>query len=47
VPLVVIQRQLGHYAGDPVKRRERPRDRHAAFRRRGAGRLVFELGPRG
>jgi site-specific recombinase XerD len=23
VPLVVIQRQLGHYAGDPVKRRER------------------------
>jgi site-specific recombinase XerD len=27
VPLVVIQRQLGHYAGDPVKRRERARVR--------------------
>jgi integrase len=43
VPLVVIQRQLGHYAGDPVKRAERDRVREAAFqaaRRRPPGVLV-------
>jgi integrase/recombinase XerD len=33
---------LGHYAGDPVKRRERRRAvRWSKFRRRGAGRRVF------
>jgi site-specific recombinase XerD len=47
VPLVVIQRQLGHHAGDRVKRRERSRDRAAALRRRDAGRRVFEVGRRG
>ena len=41
VPLPVIQRQLGHYAGDRVKRAERGWVREAAFRRRGAGRRVF------
>jgi site-specific recombinase XerD len=42
VPLIVIQRQLGHYAGVPVKRRERRRAvRWSGFRRRGAGRRVF------
>jgi integrase len=42
VPLVIIQRQLGHYAGDPVKRRERRRVRDGVtFRRRGGDRRVF------
>ncbi|MGH2870231.1 MAG: tyrosine-type recombinase/integrase [Solirubrobacteraceae bacterium] len=36
VPLVVIQRQLGHYAGDPVKRAERDCERE----RRGTSRDV-------
>src|SRR5271167_3582258 len=44
VPLVVIQRQLGHYAGDPVKRGERRRVRDDDFRQRGAGRRVFACG---
>jgi len=37
----VIALWLGHYAGDPVKRRERRRVRTGDFRRRGAGRRVF------
>jgi integrase len=41
IPLPIIQRQLGHYAGDRVKRAERGWVREAAFRRRGAGRRVF------
>ena len=35
VPLLVIQRQLGHYAGDPVKRDQRRSQRSAG---RGSGR---------
>ena len=41
IPLLVIQRQLGHYAGDPVKRCERRRIRVGDFRQRVAGRRVF------
>ena len=42
IPLPLIQRQLGHYAGDPVKRRERRRVRDGVtFRRRGVDRRVF------
>jgi site-specific recombinase XerD len=40
VPLVVIQRQLGHYAGDPVKC-DRLGGRRA--RRRGSGRSISRL----
>jgi len=46
VPLVVIQRQLGHYAGDRVKRAERDRVRGAAFqaaRRSPPGVLVMPV----
>lgn len=42
VAINIIQRQLGHYAGDPVKRRERRRVRDGVtFRQRGVGRRVF------
>ena len=42
VPVHVVQRHLGHYAGDPVKRRERRRVRDGVtFRQRGVGRRVF------
>ena len=44
VPLPVIQRQLGHYAGDPVKRRALRRARDVAFKQRGAGRQAFAFG---
>jgi integrase len=38
----LLSTYLGHYAGDPVKRRERRRAvRWSGFRRRGAGRRVF------
>jgi integrase len=46
VPLLVIQRQLGHYAGDRVKRAERDRVREAPFqaaRRRPPGVLVMPV----
>ena len=40
----IIQRQLGHYAGDRVKGGDRRRVRDGGFRQRGAGRLVFACG---
>jgi len=41
IPLEVIRRMLDHYAGDPVKRRERRRRCDADFRRRGVDRRAF------
>jgi integrase len=44
VAVNIIQRQLGHYAGDPVKRRALRRARDVAFKQRGAGRQAFAFG---
>jgi integrase/recombinase XerD len=43
VDIYTIALWLGHYAGDRVKGRGRSRDRDGTFRRRDAGRRVFEV----
>jgi hypothetical protein len=45
ISLIVIQSQLGHYAGDRVKRGDARRIRDCDLvRRRGAGRRASEVG---